>query len=1089
LEDLGLGKYADIFVENEIDFDALRHLTEEDLREIGVALGARRKLRAAIADLDQATDLADMPADEPLGERRQVTVLFSDLSNFTGLSSELGAEATHILLNRYFETIDGIVEGYGGAIDKHIGDNVMAVFGAPIAHSDDPERAVRAALDIHAAMKGLSDDLGRPLTAHIGIASGQVVASGTGSEAHREYTVTGETVNLASRLQDQAAAGETLISDSVRHTVSGLADCAALGEVEVKGFAAPVPVWGLGGLRPVCAPSPLGLFVGRRSERRQFAGIVEDCLETGRGQALLVRGEAGIGKSRLIAEFESEARGEGFAVHKGLVLDFGVGKGQDAIRSLVRRLLDIPAGSGKTERAAAAEAAVSAGALADEQRVFLNDLLDLPQPVSLRSLYDAMDNSLRNEGKRAVVTRLLAKDAGRQPILVVVEDIHWANKLTLAHLAAMAATVAECPAILVMTSRVEGDPLTQAWRASTRGSPLTTIDLGPLRQDEAEVIAANLLVAGGDLAQDCIAKAEGNPLFLEQLLRNASEGAREEIPGSIQSLVQARIDRLHQVDKEALQAASIIGQRFTLEALRHLLGDPDYDCTSLEQHHLVSPEGESYLFAHALVREGVYASLLTDRRRLLHREVAEWFADQDLELRAEHLDRAEDSRAVAAYREAAETQAAAYRFESALGLIARGLDLAEDAGQRSELTCLRGDLLHDSGDTRGAIEAYTEARNLAVDELQRCKAEIGFAAGMRIVDRYDEAFAVLARAEPVAAAHGLHLQLAKLHYLKGNLHFPLGEIDRCEEEHNMALDCARKAGSSEWEAQALGGLADAAYARGHLVTADGYLDQCLELCRRHGFGRIEVANLLMKGGGGTNFYRGDLKGALQSSLEADEMARAVGHDRAAIIAQSSCYICLLAMGEKARARSHVERAKELIEKIGARRFMARALQYEGKIALCEGHEAKALATFHEALAISRETGIQYVGPSLLADIAITTEDAEERRAALAEGEALLQGGGLGHNYFEFYGLAIDTSLKSQNWEEAERYAAALEDYTRQEPLALCDLLIARARTLAAVGRGGRDAEILAEVQRLRAEADRIGLTTALPALNEALRAA
>jgi class 3 adenylate cyclase len=492
LEDLGLGKYADIFVENEIDFDALRHLTEEDLREIGVALGARRKLRAAIADLDQATDLADMPADEPLGERRQVTVLFSDLSNFTGLSSELGAEATHILLNRYFETIDGIVEGYGGAIDKHIGDNVMAVFGAPIAHSDDPERAVRAALDIHAAMKGLSDDLGRPLTAHIGIASGQVVASGTGSEAHREYTVTGETVNLASRLQDQAAAGETLISDSVRHTVSGLADCAALGEVEVKGFAAPVPVWGLGGLRPVCAPSPLGLFVGRRSERRQFAGIVEDCLETGRGQALLVRGEAGIGKSRLIAEFESEARGEGFAVHKGLVLDFGVGKGQDAIRSLVRRLLDIPAGSGKTERAAAAEAAVSAGALADEQRVFLNDLLDLPQPVSLRSLYDAMDNSLRNEGKRAVVTRLLAKDAGRQPILVVVEDIHWANKLTLAHLAAMAATVAECPAILVMTSRVEGDPLTQAWRASTRGSPLTTIDLGPLRQDEAEVIAANL---------------------------------------------------------------------------------------------------------------------------------------------------------------------------------------------------------------------------------------------------------------------------------------------------------------------------------------------------------------------------------------------------------------------------------------------------------------------------------------------------------------------------------------------------------------------------------------------------------------------
>jgi tetratricopeptide (TPR) repeat protein len=194
------------------------------------------------------------------------------------------------------------------------------------------------------------------------------------------------------------------------------------------------------------------------------------------------------------------------------------------------------------------------------------------------------------------------------------------------------------------------------------------------------------------------------------------------------------------------------------------------------------------------------------------------------------------------------------------------------------------------------------------------------------------------------------------------------------------------------------------------------------------------------------------------------------------------------MGDKSGAWSHVEQAKELIEKIGAKRFMARALQYEGKIALWEGRQAEALSILHDALAISRETGIQYVGPSLLADIAFTTEDADERRATLAEGEALLQGGGVGHNFFEFYGLAIDTSLKSQNWEEAERYAAALEDYTRLEPLALCDLLIARGRALAAVGRGRCDAEILADLRRLSAEAERIGLTTALPALNEALRA-
>lgn len=1089
LNDHGLGKYADLFTENEIDFDALRHLTEEDFKEIGIALGPRRKLLAAIAELDSANFNATSPTEEPRGERRQVTVLFADLSNFTGLSSDLGAEATHVFLNRYFEAVDEIVERYGGAIDKHIGDNVMAVFGAPIAHSNDPERAVRAAIDIHTAMMDLSTEMGRPLTAHIGIASGQVVASGTGSDAHREYTVTGETVNLASRLQDQAKAGETLISGSVHLMVSDVADCLAHGEVVVKGFTEPVPVWGLVGLRATCAAAQVSIFAGRRSEQRQFAAMVEDCPETGFGQTLLVRGEAGIGKSRLIAEFETVARGAGFALCKGLVLDFGVGKGQDAIRSLIRNLLKIPSGSDKGIRSKAADDAVARGDLTAEQRVFLNDLLDLPQPVEARSLYDAMDNKLRNEGKRTVVTRLLAADASRRPILVVVEDIHWADPLTLAHLASMASAVAKCPAILVMTSRIEGDPLGRAWRSSVAGSRLTTLDLGPLRHDEAESIAASLLQSDDELVRDCIAKAEGNPLFLEQLLRNASEGAREEIPGTIQSLVQARMDRLPPKDKQAIQAASIIGQRFTLEALRHLLADDDYDCTSLAQHHLVSFEGESYLFAHALVREGIYASLLTDRRRELHLEAAAWFTGQDLELRAEHLDQAESPQAAEAYREAAEAQAAAYRYDRALALIERGLVSTNDAGDRSRLTCLKGDLLLDSGDSKSALEAYTAARDGAVDEIERCRAEIGFAAVMRIVDRYDEAFAALERTEPVAEANGLHLELAKIHHLRGNLYFPLGKIERCEEAHAKALACARVAGSPEWEAQALGGLADAGYAAGRHATVDRHLVELVTLCQRHGFGRIEVAYLSQRGGGGTKFYCGELDEALKMGFEAEQRARAVGHDRAEIIAQSSCYISLYAMGRMTQALAHIDRAKELIEKIGAKRFMARCLQFQGKIALWRGHQAEALETFRDAIAISRETGIQYAGPSILADIAYATNDEEERRKCLSEGEALLASGSLSHNYFEFYGLGIETSLKVQDWDEAERYARALEDYTHQEPLVLSDLLIARGRALAAAGRGRRDEEIIAEIRSLRDQVAQIGFATALPALEEFLKSA
>ena len=231
----------------------LHELTGDDLKELGVAsLGHRKKLLRAIASLPldaAASDGAEAPVragsrtDLGEGERREVTVLFADLSGFTKLSSKLDAEETHALLNRFFETVDSIVVGYGGTVDKHIGDNVMAVFGAPVAHGNDPERAVRAALDIHGAMPELGESLGRRLAVHIGIASGDVVASGTGSAAHREYTVTGDSVNLAARLDDMAKRGETRISAAVHRAVAGLFECEAAGEANVKGLDSPVRAW------------------------------------------------------------------------------------------------------------------------------------------------------------------------------------------------------------------------------------------------------------------------------------------------------------------------------------------------------------------------------------------------------------------------------------------------------------------------------------------------------------------------------------------------------------------------------------------------------------------------------------------------------------------------------------------------------------------------------------------------------------------------------------------------------------------------------------------------------------------------------
>jgi class 3 adenylate cyclase len=553
-----------------------------------------------------------------------VTVLFGDLTGFTSLSEGIDPEETHALLNRYFQTVDEIVRTYGGTIDKHIGDGLMAVFGAPVAHSNDPERAMRTALDIHSALAKMQP----PLTAHIGIASGTVVASGMGSDAHREYTVIGDSVNLAARLQDRAGAGETLISDAVFNASNGLFESESLGEVEIKGLAEPVAVWRLIGFSEDEDDDGQLPFVGRRAEVAQFTGALDTCLSHGVGQTFLVRGEAGIGKTRLLREYRRLATEYGFEWHGGLVLDFGGGRGLGAIASVVRSILGIGSDADNEAKSTGVSRAVAGGLVDDEQRVYLNDLLDLPQPTGLRSLYDAMDEATRTAGKEELVSSLVRKAAEKTPMAVSVEDIHWADNSTLSHLARLTRTCADCRVLVLMTSRIEGDPIDTAWRAETGGAPLTTVDLGPLRPQEALTFAHDFFHATDQFAQTCVERAGGNPLFLEQLLRGAQEASESKIPSSVQSIVLGRMDILEVADRQALQASSILGQRFALDALRNLIEDPEYDCRALVEHFLVRPEGTGFLFAHALVRDGVYSSLLKDRRRDLHKRAADWYASR-----------------------------------------------------------------------------------------------------------------------------------------------------------------------------------------------------------------------------------------------------------------------------------------------------------------------------------------------------------------------------------------------------------------------------------------------------------------------------
>jgi class 3 adenylate cyclase len=1095
LEQLGLAEHAVSFVENGVDMALLSELDNDDLKDLGVSrLADRKRLLKAISDLHEGETVAapsEAPADipppsaAPDAERRQVSILFADISGYTRLSSEIDAERMHEILGDFFDRADAIVRDHGGRVDKHVGDSVMAVFGAPVSHSDDPARAARAALAIHEIMPAVSQFAERSLQVHVGIASGQVVASGVGHDAH--YTVTGESVNLASRLTDMAGPGETLMSEDVKNAIGDHFVWDNRGEFHAKGIAEKVRAFALRGLHSETVPGSERPFVGRRAEIQQFSSVLTTCLETGEGQAVYLRGEAGIGKTRLREEFERLARERGFACHRALVLDFGVGKGQDAIRTLVRGFLGIPSGGGKEDRNAAASRALSDGLLDEANEMFLNDLLDLPQPQELHSLYDAMDNAKRNQGKRETLVALVAALCKRQPLLLVIEDVHWASGLILEHLAEINRVAAELPAILVMSSRIEGDPLSQSWRAQAGSTPMITIDLGPLRHDDAMTLAAEFFDASSKFAETCVERAEGNPLFLEQLLRSTQTAGEAQVPGSVQSIVQARMDALEGADKQALQAASVLGQRFTLEPLRHLIDEPDYECDGLIERYLVKPEGDQFLFAHALVQEGIYASLLTARRSELHRKAAAWYREQDLVLSAEHLDRAGDPAAAAAYLEAARAQADVLRFEAVLSLAARGIGLAADPDTKCDLMCLRGDALRDQGATDDSIAAFQAGLESASDDARRCRAWIGVAAGLRIADRQESALEALDNAEALASKLGLLSERAQIHYLRGNVYFPLGDIDGCLEQHRKSIEFAREAGSSESEALALGGLGDAYYLRGHMHSAFEQFRACVNLCKENGYGRVEVANRHMMGW--SRIHLLELAEALEDALEAGELATKVSHHRAEVLSRMLAGHVLFEFGRIDDALEHLHRGLALARRISTSNFEAQILTHLAHLEFTRGDMSSAREYAKQAIAVLRDVGMTFIGPYGLAVSAEVAADASERHKALEEGEELLEAGCVAHNQMLFAKIAIDVALGQGEWQEAERYASRLEAYTRDQPMAWPDFIIARGRALAAWGRGTRSEELKEEICRLREQAQQAGLVYAIPKLEHALEAA
>ena len=971
-------------------------------------------------------------------ERRLITALFADVSGFTMLADQLDPEELLEVIDPVISALSSVVGRYEGYVEKFAGDALLALFGAPIAHEDDAERAVRVALEMHRELERVCGKLGpnaAGLSLHVGINSGHGIARVLGSQARMDYAVLGDSVILAQRLESAAPSGETYVSDLTHQLTGGAFAFEEVGELTLKGKLEAVRAWRLVGASKAVEPRARhpSSFVGRQ---REVAHVDEALrrVDGGGGVIVSITGEPGVGKSRLTAEVRAAAEERGSRWLETRCLAYGAGLAYWPYATLVRAFTGIHPED---------DAATAGGRLADavangDASAYFARLLELPGDEEVARL----EPEAFRRGLHDAFAMWLRSLAAERPTVLAVEDVHWADASSLALTEELARMCASAPLALYLIARPEGAPELARIASAADCAAVCSLELDRLGAEAVEALVSSLLAGQppARLARDIADRTGGNPFFVEETVRALRDGGDlyrsngswelrrawdpDTMPPTVEGLLASRIDLLPRPAASLLQTASVIGRQMRIDLLEAVADNETgvdeplarlVESAMLDRYEEDGRPGIS--FHHALVQDVAYSRLLRRRRRDLHLRVAEvaerlfGAGDDVIDLLARHLYLAEaGDKAVEYLLRAGRRAGRLYANDEAILHPSRALELApQDTDLRLELADLHALI----GSYDDALRLYGEVR----DATASVRAWSGVAAMLRnqgeyakALEQVDEAF----RCEELASADLTPLWLEQARTLtasgrpsqaidvleaglaartsdrEGDLaellsHLAVAETmdGRAEAAHEHAL----RARELFAQLDDLRRLATAERVLGDALVKLDRLDEAAAALRRALEAAEQVGNAEEVGGsliglGILEFMRGDLASAIECDRRAITQFERIGHTSGRAQAYANVGYKLSQSGEYAEALAFCERGIRLAREMGDALAVADVTDTIASICLAENDLRSAVEHGEEAARLYLELGAIAQAAGALEIAANALERAGERSRAI-----------------------------------------------------------------------------------------------------------